>query len=117
MGQRSQIYIRFNKDGHKGLIASYFSWNYGERMISRARWGIELIKEMLDEKVFATSEINITKISRVFDTNFDMHDYQVSCNIIKEWAENFAYENFNDYVFLWQDNNNGKLLIGRHFCS
>ena len=46
MGQRSQIYVRYNKNNtQKGLIANYYGWNYGERMISRARWGIEFIKE------------------------------------------------------------------------
>ena len=46
MGQRSQIYVRFNKEnGQSGLIANYYGWNFGERMISRARWGIECIKE------------------------------------------------------------------------
>ena len=38
MGQRSQIYVRFNKEnGQSGLIANYYGWNFGERMISRAR--------------------------------------------------------------------------------
>lgn len=45
MGQRSQIYVRYNKSNtQKGLIANYYSWNYSERMISRARWGIEFIE-------------------------------------------------------------------------
>lgn len=34
MGQRSQIYVRYNE---KLLFARYFQWNYGTRMISRAR--------------------------------------------------------------------------------
>lgn len=44
MGQRSQIYIRFNDnrmESGKGLIALYYQWNYGERMVSRARQIIE----------------------------------------------------------------------------
>ena len=64
MGQRSQIYIRYNVNftcdiscsvngskisvpkvyNYKGLIARYFGWNYGERMISRARYIIEEIQ-------------------------------------------------------------------------
>lgn len=34
MGQRSQIYIRYENGEKKGLIANYYSWNYGEKMIS-----------------------------------------------------------------------------------
>lgn len=49
MGQRSQIYIRYNIEyqgkQYKGLIARYYPWNYGERMISRARSIIEYIKD------------------------------------------------------------------------
>ena len=45
MGQRSQIYVRLkDKEGNKYLIAKYFQWNYGERMISRAKYGIEYCK-------------------------------------------------------------------------
>ena len=46
MGQRSQIYIRYNVNyvsgaatknptthNYKGLIARYFGWNYGERSV------------------------------------------------------------------------------------
>ena len=36
MGQRSQIYVRYNVNdesgqNYKGLIARYFGWNYGEK--------------------------------------------------------------------------------------
>ena len=61
MGQRSQIYIRYNVNyvsgaatknptthNYKGLIARYFGWNYGERMISRARHTLEWIKDNVD---------------------------------------------------------------------
>jgi len=42
MGQRSQIYVRYNK---KLVVTNYYQWNYGERMIRRARYGIEYIKD------------------------------------------------------------------------
>ncbi len=36
MGQRSQIFVRFEKElGEKEIVARYFNWNYGERMISK----------------------------------------------------------------------------------
>lgn len=46
MGQRSQIYVRYNKKDMNGvnckkLIANYYQWNYGERMISRATGGVQ----------------------------------------------------------------------------
>ena len=49
MGQRSQIYVRLkDKEGNKYLIAKYFQWNYGERMISRAKYGIEYCKNQIN---------------------------------------------------------------------
>ena len=46
MGQRSQIYIRYKTETGYHLIANYYQWNYGERMISRARYGIEYLDSM-----------------------------------------------------------------------
>lgn len=43
MGQRSQIYIHFNVGDNEGMVARYFQWNYGERMISRARSIMEFL--------------------------------------------------------------------------
>lgn len=90
MGQRSQIYVRYNKSNtQKGLIANYYSWNYSERMISRARWGIEFIegyfKYITDSEYrWMSSKWNVMHVSRIFDTNFDMHDVAISSDIIKE---------------------------------
>ena len=34
MGQRSQIFVRYQEtDGTRKLVARYYGWNYGERMI------------------------------------------------------------------------------------
>lgn len=112
MGQRSQIYVRFNNGDKKGLIANYYQWNYGERMISRARWGIDRIKETLKyDGWYYQTKGNVTRLSRIFDVNFDMKDVQISCDIIAEYKEEFSEENFNDFVFKMQDNNDGKLLV------
>lgn len=147
MGQRSQIYVRYNKSNtQKGLIANYYSWNYSERMISRARWGIEFIegyfKYITDSEYrWMSSKWNVMHVSRIFDTNFDMHDVAISSDIIKELLgfyniskdsgtikEDFqvalvkeAKENqtehitakqaFLEYVFTKHDNNDGKLLV------
>lgn len=111
MGQRSQIYVRYNKGNEKGLIANYYGWNYGDLMISRARWGIYNILKNLQYSRYYMNESNVTKLSRILDTNFDMHDIATSCDIIEEFHEQFPEKDFNDFVFLKQDNNDGKLFI------
>lgn len=83
MGQRSQIYYRLNNDL---IVANYYQWNYGERMISRARYTIEYLKEMLDHD-YSWELKNKTKISRYFDINFDYKDIVISHDIFKEWEE------------------------------
>ena len=113
MGQRSQIYVRINK---KLVVANYYGWNYGERMISRAKAIIEWLKEYVDHDYlsFFTAQNDSsyrTKLSRVCDTNFDMRDVAISCDIVKEHYEDFADSPFNKQVFDWQDNNDGQLFI------
>lgn len=111
MGQRSQIYVRFNVGDKKGLIANYYQWNYGERMISRARAGIEKILETLKYEWYYTTKSNVTKLSRILDANFDMRDVQLSVDIINEHSVEFPEKQFNEYVFFTQDNNDGKLIV------
>lgn len=110
MGQRSQIYVRYNK---RLVIANYYQWNYGERMISRARYGIEYINEnYLEYKEWIFDDISYMKrLSCIFDVNFDMKDVAISQDIIGEWKEQFSEEDFNDFVFKMQENNNGKLFV------
>lgn len=115
MGQRSQIYVRANDTL---IIANYYQWNYAERMISRARYGIEYIRYYLDKGydwVFRTPS-DILKISRIFDVNFDYKDVAISCDILKEWEEErtasgLSTSDFADFVFFGQDNNDGQLYI------
>ena len=113
MGQRSQIYVRIN---NKLVVANYYQWNYGERMISRARGIIEWIKEYAEAGYlnFFTTPYDSsyrTSLSRVCDTNFDMRDVAISCDIVKEHNEQFPDEPFNKSVFDDQDNNDGQLFI------
>jgi len=119
MGQRSQIYVRYNG---KLILARYYQWNYGERMISRARYGIENLKYYVENGYdFAfRSAHEIEKMVRIFDTNFDMKDVQISSDIFKEWESevaswesdgcDYALE-FYEHVFAGQDNNDGQLFI------
>lgn len=109
MGQRSQIFVRYEDNGQKKMIARYYQWNYGERMISRARYGIEWLKDMYKY----TPEFE-RKLYRILDTNFDMIDCVISSDIIKEFIDDY-WENdgytLNDFMFYQQDNNDGKLFI------
>lgn len=110
MGQRSQIYLRHNGDL---VFASYYQWNYGERMVSRARWGIAYVKQFMDQKyawVFRDPAY-VLKMRRFFDVNFDMHDIQLSSDILKEREEQFPDTDFNGFVFDGQDNNDGQLFV------
>lgn len=110
MGQRSQIYVRYNK---KLVVANYYQYNYAEQMISRARYGIEYIKDNLlkYKDCFFDDLYQMKKLSRFFDVNFDTKDIRISINILEEWREQFSNDNFNDFIFLWQDNNDGKLFV------
>lgn len=116
MGQRSQIYVRYanRREERKQLIAKYFGWNYGERMISRTRWGLEKIlcnmENPYNTDVYACPE-KVEILSRMFDVNFDMHDILPSCDIVKEWKELASEKSFNETVFKEQACNDGKLLI------
>ena len=40
-----------------------------------------------------------------------MRDVLNTCDILNEFYNYFSEENFNDYVFRYQDNNDGKLFI------
>lgn len=122
MGQRSQIYIRYNINytrgsatskpetvNYKGLIARYYQWNYGERMVSRARGIIEAIKDEFMEYGFVWGqEQYLEKLRRICDVNFDMRDIVMSTDIIREVADEWDCN--CDYIFN-QDNNDGQLLI------
>lgn len=127
MGQRSQIYVRVTNPvtKKKYLIARYFQWNYGERMVSRVRGTIEWIEGRLESDLacrnFAsTIETNAcserTILERIIDVNFDMHDIVASRDIIKEYTEDYYDDNFQD-VFTGQDNNDGQAFIDVSFVE
>ena len=114
MGQRSQIYIRYVPYEEKGkrrpkraLVASYFQWNFGERMVSRARYTMEWLKE---HREYMTSH-TISMLRRVMEVNFDYKDVVDSSDVVKEFVE-FAGpdDSLNDWLAS-QDNNDGQLLI------
>ena len=99
------------------MAARYYQWNYGECMISRARYSMEWLKTNHEYLAYYSE-----KIPRILDTNFDMIDCVISSDIIKEYKDNIEYYSehepeminkltLNDYVFNSQDNNDGKLFI------
>lgn len=122
MSQRSQIYIRYNvnyvsgsstknpkKHNYKGLIARYYSVNFGERMVSRARYIIEQIQdEFMEWKWYFGDKEKLEKLKRICDVNFDMKDIVMSSDIIKEVVDYFDGD--TEYLFN-QDNNDGQLFI------
>lgn len=112
MGQRSQIYIRVNG---KLVVANYYQWNYGERMISRARhtmeWLDEYVKRDWLSLILMPGCSYRKQLSRICDINFNMQDVAISCDIVKEWEEEFRKEPFQEVVFTGQDNNDGQLFI------
>ena len=118
MGQRSQIYVAFNngerdkdgviiKTGEQQLVALYFQWNYGSRMISRAAGLGGWLKCSLPYLNYQTE-----KIKHIAETNFDLRDVVFSHNIINEAIE-FCEQvtDRNRFIFEEQDNNDGKLFI------
>lgn len=108
MGQRSQIYVRGTErwKDERFFIARYYQWNYGERMISRARGGIEWIKART-----CISQFDLPALKLIWDVNWDMHDMVISTDLIEEY-ERYGkdYGTLGEYVFS-ADNNDGRLFV------
>lgn len=82
MGQRSQIYVKV--DG-KPEVANYYQWNYGDRMVSRARYGIEWIKTYMEFPfVFRRGSYNFEEFRRVWDVNFDYKAMKTSEDLMRD---------------------------------
>ena len=109
MGQRSQIYVIYkDKQNRDCISATYFQWNYGERMISRARY----LMGWLKNNVFSLSYV-ANKIRYIASVNFDYKDVVVGQDLIEEWKDykqGVPNANLNDYIFN-ADNNDGCLFI------
>ena len=109
MGQRSQIYVIYKDHQNRDCIsATYFQWNYGERMISRARY----LMGWLKNNVFSLSYV-ANKIRYIASANFDYKDVVIGQDLIEEWKDykqGVPNANLNDYIFN-ADNNDGCLFI------
>ncbi len=111
MGQRSQIYVRMDGTQGKILLARYYGWVYGERMVSRARAAIEWVREYLDKDRGNYIPGYADKLIRILDTNFDMRDVQISICLKEEYRDYCPEWEFGDYVFHHDENNNGRLFL------
>lgn len=113
MGQRSQIYVIFKDTQNRDCVsATYFQWNYGERMISRARYLMSWIKAQnglfKDYLPFVAH-----KIRYVASVNFDYKDVTIGTDLIEEWKDykrGVPNANLNEYIFHC-DNNDGCFFI------
>ena len=117
MGQRSQIYVIYKDNQNRDCVsATYFQWNYGERMISRARYLMGWIKAQnnLCSNLYSDYlPFVIYKIRYVASVNFDYKDVTIGADLIEEWKEirtQYPNTNLNDYIFN-ADNNDGCLFI------
>lgn len=108
MGRRSQIYIRYDKSG---LIAYHFQWNYGEKMISRAKQIIEFVDKSKEYPSLLDDKNIRKKLKKAAEVNSDTHDIELVHDITEESRkfESFKTLKIND-VFDY-DNNDGRLYI------
>ena len=119
MGQRSQIYVIYKDNQNRDCIsATYFQWNYGERMVSRARYLMGWIKSQ--NSFYVADSYNVfplsyvaNKIRYIASVNFDYKDVVIGQDLIEEWKaykQGVPNSNLNDYIFN-ADNNDGCLFI------
>lgn len=118
MGQRSQIYVRETVGDTVNLVARYYGWNFGSRMVSRCRYTLEWLKDHSKENEITGKRYPLLinpdaykKLEKIMDTNFDFHNVVLGQNIIDEYYEQYPEDDFNASIFFAQDNNDGKLLI------
>ena len=112
MGMRSQIYIAYTDEkGNNRLVARYYGWNFGARMVSRARGIIDwILRKGLAYPFHKDWEENLIRIA---DTNFDIKDCVISSDILEEAREFYFYRCYSPekFIFEGEPNNDGKLFI------
>lgn len=115
MGQRSQIYVKvntINKDGtvDTHLTATYYQWNYKERMVSRARYITDWVRTHVEYWNYDKE-----KLKTFMKANIDMEDVVDTTDILEEtigWLDyDVPTKGFNSEIFHNQDNNDGQFFL------
>lgn len=99
MGQRSEIFVFYEQNGKKHVVARYFGWNYAERMVSRVTYTAKWLKNRIN------LSFNKADLVSIIETNFDIVDHLKSSDIINHY-------NGRDAVSVLPD---GMLNDGRGF--
>lgn len=96
MGQRSQIYVFYNG---KLQIANHYQFNYGMNMVSRARYGLEYLKD--NSKYLYTLEYAYLSegFRRHFDLNVDLRNYCHSDNLLEILNDDIEYMKDNKEAY------------------
>ena len=125
MGQRSQLYIRYNNK--KSLVAMHLQWNYGYYMINRTYQLLKYINKNIQhefnnfqEKNFDYANHNTTRedidiLHNLIQMNLTIGSYVKGWDLVKEEYEWLKEKNEFTETFKMipknQDNNNGILVI------
>ena len=125
MGQRSQLYIRYNNK--KSLVAMHLQWNYGYYMINRTYQLLKYISKNIkhefnnfQEKNFDYANHNTTRedidiLHNLIQMNLTIGSYVKGWDLVKEEYEWLKEKNELTETFKMipknQDNNNGILVI------
>lgn len=123
MGQRSQIYIRYNNG--ENLVAYHLQWNWGRYMINRTFQLLDFINKNIEDDYSIFKSKNFDFVNREYkdredlkalksliEMNLDVGSVVSGHDLIKEelW---YSDELKEEFVFNpeRQDNNNGILVI------
>ena len=122
MGQRSQIYIRYNEG--KNIVAYHLQWNWGEHMINRAYQLLDYISKNANGRFseLLSSGYDLGKsygkefLSALIQMNLELGSYVKGIDLVKEQYDWDLYDkkmiidtfkiNPNN-----QDNNDGFLVV------
>ncbi|MBO5348548.1 MAG: hypothetical protein J6A89_01820 [Clostridia bacterium] len=123
MGQRSQIYIRYNNG--ETLVAKHLQWNWGTYMISRAYQLLKYIEKNAEARYsnFFSENFEITNMEsrsdlKILDSlsslNLEIGSYVENIDLIEEnYLYRFQEDNGTNFKFNpeIEDNNDGILVI------
>lgn len=127
MGQRSQIYIRYNNG--KTMVAEHLQWNYGEFMIDRAEQILDFLSKNVEEKDYSNfigkyfeitnrdySRNDLDILKSLIELNINKGSIVKGADLVKEALDMQSLEknpNFDTFKITpeMQDNNNGIFVV------